>query len=153
MSDKREPYMFKFEVEIDGFERLTFETSSKLEGLAVEVVDREDDGLHEWFREVVAAGSKEAEPYKRDLIMRETELEPGLRDDNPDEPLEQTLVATCDGTRRLFRWCDRGQADELAQPGDIVLRGVYPMAYRRGPVETDDDAVVEGVELDFQDPT
>ena len=152
MTDKLKPYLF--ELELDGSKDATYSAVSEAGGPIVEVVDRDgDDGVRDWFREVLAAGSQEAEPYKRDLILRETELEPGMHYDNPDDPLDLTMVAAYrDGTRRVFIWCDRGQADELAQPGDIVLRGVYPIAYRRGPLETDDGVVVEELELEGSKP-
>ena len=79
------------------------------------------ENVDEWIKEKFQCIEDNARPYTRHLVMRRTDVAPGLYE-TQDGPF---MVADHDGVNYLMLWYD-DLSDVEIKHDDIVLMGVYP---------------------------
>lgn len=61
------------------------------------------------------------EPFKRDLILRPTDLAPGIYEDEDGA----VMVGGFNGKPHVLLWFDLGTGREHVEPGDTLFEAVY----------------------------
>jgi hypothetical protein len=66
------------------------------------------------------------EQKSRDLLLRPTDLEPGMYTAHDEEgPYAFMVCAHTDGKTYEMFWCESGEGRQKVLPGDILFEGVY----------------------------
>jgi hypothetical protein len=87
--------------------------------------------LADWMTKVFAKEGSSWDTVKRDMILRPTNLSPGIHRLYQSRPLDSTVVVLYRGEAYQQIFCDPGETDKLTQADDLIFRDVTPIGIEK----------------------